>query len=188
MKLLTVKEIKEMAFQYLHKNYKCHNGDNGSIFTKGLNPGRELDKSDLVLLIIKIYSQAQRDIIESASEGFEETMLALMNSWTFNPLIKGQITPFAKDLYEACALSHAKKMQEKDAEIVSLKKENEELKKEVILSRPLYLRRILEDRIKVADEIIVSWNDYLKKENELAAKVGTVADDYIAKWIKGEAK
>lgn len=99
-----------------------------------------------------------------------------------NEELKKQVELAKNQEYHALTNPWRIKYGEVKSENEELKKENEELKQELLLSKPLYSRRKLEERIKEAEEIIVSWNEYLKRENGLASKIGTVADDYIAKW------
>ena len=136
----------------------------------------------------------EQDLLSQASEGFEEWFKNEIEKLSNQRTKQGDITLDAvititmlesnkgnlEKLWQASRLSMAKENEE-------LKKENEKLKQELLLSKPLYSRRKLEERIKEAEEIIVSWNEYLKRENELASKIGTVADDYIAKWSLSEA-
>lgn len=66
------------------------------------------------------YTQAQQDIFSQASEGFEEALKSI-NVYEGYELAQ-------KEMWQASSLANAKKMQEKDAEIKRLQKENQELR------------------------------------------------------------
>lgn len=84
----------------------------------------------------KGYSQAQQDLLSQASEGFEEWLVGYFALEGSNDLIEDvntQNIEYAElvEAWQDSSLANAKKMQEKDAEIERLRKENERLKHEL---------------------------------------------------------
>lgn len=100
MKLLTEKEIKEMAKEFSETNY---------------------EHPELKSCSKHSYINGVKDLLESASEGFEEWELRLIND--NGGIIPDFIEP--EELWQAFSLSHAKKMQEKDYLILSQEKERQ---------------------------------------------------------------
>lgn len=90
------------------------------------------------------YTQAQQTLLSQASEGFEEWKNA-----NFERLQQLFRLEFGEEAWQACTLSHAKKMQEKDAEIKRLQKENQEM------------REALNQAIKILDEGCIVYDQHV---------------------------
>ena len=85
---------------------------------------------------------AQKDLLASASEGFEDYCVdriirgAYKHERVFNAVTGNYLNlNDCEQLWQACSLHHTKKMQEKDAEIEMLKKENREMREALAKTR-----------------------------------------------------
>lgn len=102
-----------------------------------LSAGEPLPDSDLIAQwkcyiggYEKGYTQAQQDLLSQASEGFDNIFPAPTTGEIMIAVMEDQSSPTdiylgRKEAWQACSLSHAKKMQEKDAEIEALTKEKD---------------------------------------------------------------
>lgn len=185
MKLKTKEQFEEIADIQL-----CYYwGSHGRIPREGVR--------DLLALTLE---QHQQDLLASASEGFEDYCVdriirgAYKHERVFNAVTGNYLNlNDCEQLWQACSLHHAKKMQEKDAQIYELQKEIDELKKQ----RDIALNDLSIEAREV-DEL-KSENEELKKDilhiykdlrNNCDSDTEEIfeAKEILKKWFKGEAK
>ena len=103
----TPQQIEEMAKEWFGNSEEMSNA----------HPDTNYLPWSLSMAFHQGYAQAQKDLLESASEGFEE----------YSKTVKGTIgnmifayPSYSKELWQACTLSKMKEIQEKDERIKKL--------------------------------------------------------------------
>ena len=150
MKLLTEKEIEEIAKNIAIKNdLACLIPISGS----GVSCHEHtLCDHEVIELVQNSTQGTQKLLLESASENFNQWIYKYPDKCDLRDFEKPNHNYFvAKEGWQACSLSHAKKMQEKDAEIAELKYYKEQW-------QSIAGKANLKNLIETADK--------LKKENE----------------------
>lgn len=134
----------------------------------------------------KGYTQAQQDILASASESFEEWItnyFSLEGSTDIEEDVNMQSIEYdeLKEAWQACFLSHAKKMQEKDAK---LSKISDGTLKNELLKRFLDLQKENEELKEALDYVCRGLGFYTDFRTDEGGKLSGI----IEKWLKGESK